>query len=71
MTEGRDAARRQVRTPLRQRSRMRWGIAGGVAAFWIFLWVMTGSVISATMLLVVIGALGAASVGGLRALGVA
>lgn len=70
MTEGRDAARRQVRTPLRQRSRRRWGIAGGVAAFWIFLWVMTGSVISATMLLVVIGALGAASVGGLRALGV-
>ena len=70
MTEGRDAARRQVRTPLRQRSRRRWGIAGGVAAFWMVLWIMTGSVISATVLLVVIGALGAASVGGLRALGV-
>jgi len=70
MTEGRDGARRQVRTPLRQRSRKRWGIAGGVAVFWMVLWVMTGSVISATVLLVVIGTLGAASVGGLRALGV-
>ena len=70
MTEGRDGARRQVRTPLRQRSRRRWGIAGGVAVFWIVLWVMTGSVISATVLLMVIGTLGAASVGGLRALGV-
>jgi hypothetical protein len=70
MTEGRDAARRRVRTPLRQRSRRRWGIAGGVAAFWVVLWVMTGSVISSTVLLVVIGALGAAGVGGLRALGV-
>lgn len=70
MTEGRDGARRQVRTPLRQRSRRRWGIAGGVAVFWMVLWVMTGSVISAIVLLVVIGTLGAASVGGLRALGV-
>ena len=70
MTEGRDAARRPARTPLRQRSRRRWGIAGGVAAFWMVLWVMTGSVISATVLLIIIGALGAASVGGLRALGV-
>jgi len=70
MTEGRDGARRQVRTPLRQRSRKRWGIAGGVAVFWMVLWVMTGSVISATVLLMVIGTLGAASVGGLRALGV-
>jgi FHA domain len=69
MTEGRDGARRQVRTPLRQRSRRRWGIAGGVAVFWMVLWVMTGSVISATLLLMVIGTLGAASVGGLRALG--
>jgi hypothetical protein len=70
MTEGRDGAPRQVRTPLRQRSRKRWGIAGGVAVFWMVLWVMTGSVVSATVLLVVIGTLGAASVGGLRALGV-
>jgi len=70
MTEGRDGARRQVRTPLRQRSRKRWGIAGGVAVFWMVLWVMTGSVISATVLLMVTGTLGAASVGGLRALGV-
>jgi hypothetical protein len=70
MTGGRDGARRPVRTPLPQRSRRRWGIAGGVAAFWVVLWVMTGSVISATVLLVVIGALGAACVGGLRALGI-
>src|SRR5215467_9500733 len=70
MTEGRDAPRRQVRTPLRQRSRRRWGIAGGVAAFWVVMWVFTGSAISATVLLVVIGTLGAASAGGLRALGI-
>src|SRR5919201_392865 len=70
MSGGRDAARRRVRTPLGQRSRRRWGIAGGVAAFWVVLWVLPGCGISATVLLVVIGGLGAASVGGLRALGI-
>jgi hypothetical protein len=70
MTEGRDAARRPVRTPLRQRSRRRWAITGGVAACWVVLEVVTGSAVSATVLLVTIAGLGAAAVAGLRALGV-
>jgi FHA domain len=70
MTEGREAARRPVRTPLRQRSRRRWAVAGGVAASWVVLEVVTGSVVSATVLLVVLAGLGAAAVGGLRASGI-
>ncbi len=45
-------------------------IAGGIAACWVVLEVVTGSVVSATVLLVLIAGLGAASVGGLRALGI-
>ena len=70
MTGGVEAARRRTRAPLRQRSRRRWAIAGGIAAGWVFLEVVTGSVVSATVLLVVIAALAAAGVGGLRALGI-
>ena len=70
MTEGREAVRRQVRAPLRRRSRRRWAVTGGVAACWMVLAVVTGSVVSATVLLVVIGGLGAGCVGGLRALGI-
>jgi hypothetical protein len=70
MTEGREAPRRQARAPLRQRSRRRWAVAGGVAACWVVLDVVMGSAVSATMLLVAIAGLGAASVGGLRALGI-
>ena len=43
---------------------------GGVAACWVVLEVVTGSAVSATVVLVVIAALGAASIGGLRALGI-
>ena len=46
------------------------GVAGGVAACWVVLEVVTGSAVSATVLLVVIAGLGAVSVGGLRALGI-
>jgi hypothetical protein len=70
MTGDREAARRRVRAPLQQRSRRRWAIAAGIAACWVALEVVTGSVFSATVLLVVIAGLGAASVGGLRALGI-
>ena len=70
MTGGREAARRRARAPLQQRSRRRWAIAGGIAACWVVLEVVTGSVLSATVLLVIIAGLGVASVGGLRALGV-
>jgi len=70
MTEGREAARRQVRAPLRQRSRRRWAVTGGVAACWVVLEVVTGSAVSATVLLVTIAGLGVGCVGGLRALGI-
>jgi hypothetical protein len=70
MTEGNQAARRQVRAPLRQRSRRRWAVVGGVAACWVVLEVVTGSAVSATVLLVTIAGLGAGCVGGLRALGI-
>ena len=74
MGEDREAApqsaRRPPRAPVRQRSRRRWAIAGGVAASWVVLEVLTGSVVSATVALVVIAALAAVTVGGLRALGI-
>ncbi|HEX5301454.1 MAG TPA: FHA domain-containing protein [Streptosporangiaceae bacterium] len=74
MSEDREAApqsaRRPPRTPVRQRSRRRWAIAGGVAASWVVLEVLTGSAVSATVALVVIATLAAVTVGGLRALGI-
>lgn len=74
MSEDREAApqpaRRPPRTPVRQRSRRRWAVAGGVAASWVVLEVLTGSVVSATVALVVIAVLAAVTVGGLRALGI-
>ena len=70
MTEGREPASRRPRAPLRQRSRRRWAIAAGVAACWVVLELVTGSVVSATVLLVIIAGLGAVTVGGLRALGI-
>jgi FHA domain len=66
MTGGRPAERR----PMRRRSRLRWMVTGGVAACWLVLEVATGSVVSATVVLMVVAALAAAGVGGLRALGI-
>lgn len=70
MTGGEEAAPRRGRAPLRQRSRRRWAIAGGVAAGWLVLEVMTGSAVSATLVLVAIAGLAGASLAGLRALGI-
>jgi len=70
MAGGEEAAPRRGRAPLRQRSRRRWAVAGGVAAGWVVLEVMTGSAVSATVVLVVIAGLGGASLAGLRALGI-
>ena len=70
MTGGREAARRPARAPLRRRSRQRWAVAGGVAACWLVLEVVTGSAVSATIVLMVIAVLAAAGVGGLRTLGI-
>ena len=62
--------RRPTRPPLRRRSRQRWAVAGGAAACWLVLEVMTGSAVSATMVLIVVAALAAACVVGLRTLGI-
>jgi hypothetical protein len=70
MAGGGEPAGRQGRAPLRQRSRRRWAVAGGVAAGWVVLEVMTGSAVSATVVLVVIAGLGVAGLSGLRALGI-
>ena len=70
MTDNREAAGRPVRAPLPRRSRRRWAIAGGVAMCWLILEFMTGSAVTATVLLVAIAGLGAAGMAGLRALGI-
>jgi hypothetical protein len=70
MTERRDAVRQPARGPLPSRSRKRWLIAGGVAACWLVLLIVTGSAVMATVVLVLIAGLGVAAVLGLRGLGV-
>ena len=62
--------RKPARVPLGRRSRQRWAIAGGVAACWLFLEFVTGSIVSATLVLVVLAILTASAVAGLRTLGV-
>ena len=66
MVEG----RAPVRPPLRRRSRRRWAVVGAVSAGWLVLEVLTGSAVTAIVLLLVIAALGAATVGGLRTMGI-
>jgi hypothetical protein len=70
MTDRIQPARRPVRPPLRQRSRRRWATVGGVAICWLAAEFMTGSAVTATVLLVAIAGLGVASVVGLRAMGI-
>lgn len=70
MTDSREAARRPVRAPLRGRSRRRWAVVGGVAACWLAADGLTGSAVTATVLLVALAGLGAAVVAGLRSMGV-
>ena len=70
MTGGGEPASRKARAPLRQRSRRRWAIAAGVAVGWVVLEIMTGSVVAATVVLVVMAGLGVAGLSGLRALGI-
>jgi hypothetical protein len=70
MTDSREGVRRPARAPLRQRSRKRWAIVGGVAMCWVVAEIMTRSIIVATVLLVALAGLGVAAVAGLRAMGV-
>ncbi len=62
--------RQPTRAPLGPRNRRRWAVVGGVAACWLFLELVTGSVVSATLVLMVIAVLTAAGVGGLRTMGI-
>ena len=61
--------KKPARAPVGPRSRRRWAIAGGLAACWLMLEVITGSAISATIVLMVTATLAAAGVVGLRTLG--
>ena len=62
--------RNAARAPLPRRGRRRWGVAGGVAAAWLVLYLITGSALSATMLLVAFAATGAIAALFLRSMGV-
>ena len=64
--DGRNAAR----APLQRRNRRRWSVAGGVAAAWLVLYLIAGSALSATMLLVAVAATGAIAALFLRSMGV-
>ncbi|HXC83226.1 MAG TPA: FHA domain-containing protein [Trebonia sp.] len=71
MTQGRGPDGRKVaRAPFPRRSRRRWVVAGGVAASWLVLYVVTRGVFSATVLLVLFAAAGTVAVLFLRSMGV-
>jgi hypothetical protein len=59
-----------ARAPFPRRSRKRWTIAGGIAAVWLVLYLVSGSVLSGTMLLAAFAATGAIAVVFLRSMGV-
>jgi hypothetical protein len=70
MSKRGEAAGRPARAPLPRRTRKRWLVAAGVAVCWLFLLDVTGSLISATMLLAFLAGLGLVSAAILRALGI-
>jgi hypothetical protein len=71
MTQDRGlGGRKAARAPFPQRSRKRWRVAGGVVAVWLVLYLIAGSVLSATMLLAAFAASGAIAVLFLRSMGV-
>jgi FHA domain len=53
-----------------RRNRRRWAIAAAVTACWVVLWTVTGSMVSGTIVLLFLAALGVVTVLALRALGV-
>ena len=53
-----------------RRNRKRWAVAAGVTACWVVLWTVTGSLVSGTIVLLFLAALGVVTVLALRALGV-
>jgi FHA domain len=61
---------RAARVPMQRRSRRRWLAAAGIAVCWAILLDQTGSIIAATLVLVLLAALTVVTVVALRALGV-
>jgi len=53
-----------------RRNRRRWAVAAAVTVCWVVLWSVTGSILSATLVLLFLAALGVVTVLALRALGV-
>jgi hypothetical protein len=62
--------RKPARAPFPSRSRRRWAVAGGCVAAWLVLYLIAGSVISATLLMVALAATAAIAVVFLRSMGV-
>jgi FHA domain len=70
MADSGDRMRRPARAPVRAATRRRWLLAGGIGGLWLLLLVGTGSMILATVMLLLVMLLAGACVVGLRALGV-
>jgi hypothetical protein len=70
MTDRGEAMRRPPRAPMPRRTRRRWAVLAAVAACWAVALGMTGSFVSATVLLLMAAALGTACLLALRAMGV-
>jgi hypothetical protein len=70
MADRDDRTRRPARPPLRASTRRRWLIAGGLSGLWLLLLAGTGSMILATIVLVLLTLLAGACVAGLRSLGI-
>src|ERR1700754_4226999 len=70
MSQQGGAVRRAGRGSFPSRNRRRWQIVAAIVAVWIVLYLIAGSVLGATIFLLVIAAIAAAAVYGLRALGV-
>src|SRR5579875_1358933 len=62
--------RKAARAPFPPRSRRRWTVAGGVAAAWLVLYLLSGSAFAATLLLMAFAAAGAMAALLLRSMGV-
>lgn len=71
MTQDRGMANgKAARAPFPRRSRRRWSLVGGFAAAWLVMYLIAGSVISATLLLMALAATAAIAVLFLRSMGV-
>jgi FHA domain len=70
MADPADGARHPRPAAMPGRSRKRWGVAAGIAAGWVLLYLMTSSAVAATVVLLLLAVLGAVCVVALRSLGI-